>query len=50
MPTLVSPASSAPRAGSLPPVLLVCLAAMWLVWGSTYLVIKFALVSFPSFF
>jgi len=50
MPTLVSPASSAPRAGSLPPVLLVCLAATWLVWGSTYLAIKFALVSFPPFF
>ena len=27
-----------------------CLAATWLVWGSTYLAIKFALVSFPPFF
>ena len=26
-----------------------CLAATWLVWGSTYLAIKFALVSFPPF-
>jgi drug/metabolite transporter (DMT)-like permease len=29
--------------------LLVCLAATWLVWGSTYLAIKFALLSFPPF-
>jgi drug/metabolite transporter (DMT)-like permease len=29
---------------------LVCLAATWLVWGSTYLAIKFALLSFPPFF
>ena len=50
MSTLVSSASSAPRAGSLPPTLLLCLAATWLVWGSTYLAIKFALVSFPPFF
>lgn len=28
---------------------LACLAATWLVWGSTYLAIKFALVSFPPF-
>lgn len=27
-----------------------CLAATWLIWGSTYLAIKFALVSFPPFF
>ena len=27
-----------------------CLAATWLVWGSTYLAIKFALLSFPPFF
>src|SRR4029077_3224096 len=27
-----------------------CIAATWLVWGSTYLAIKFALVSFPPFF
>jgi len=26
-----------------------CLAATWLVWGSTYLAIKFALLSFPPF-
>lgn len=38
----------APRAG-LSPLVLACLAATWLVWGSTYLAIKFALVSFPPF-
>ena len=26
-----------------------CLATTWLVWGSTYLGIKFALASFPPF-
>src|SRR6185295_14482939 len=36
--------------GSLPPLIWLCLAATWLVWGSTYLAIKFALVSFPPFF
>lgn len=34
----------------LPPLVLLCLAATWLVWGSTYLAIKYALVSFPPFF
>jgi drug/metabolite transporter (DMT)-like permease len=32
------------------PLLLACLAATWLVWGSTYLAIKFALISLPPFF
>ncbi|MEO8302954.1 MAG: EamA family transporter [Betaproteobacteria bacterium] len=32
------------------PLVLSCLAATWLVWGSTYLAIKFALVSLPPFF
>jgi drug/metabolite transporter (DMT)-like permease len=27
-----------------------CVAATWLIWGSTYLAIKFALISFPPFF
>lgn len=51
MPTLASPAhaaSSAARSG-LPPLLWLCLAATWLVWGSTYLAIKYALISFPPF-
>ncbi|MFO1269538.1 MAG: EamA family transporter [Rubrivivax sp.] len=35
---------------ALPPLVLACLAATWFIWGSTYLAIKFALVSFPPFF
>lgn len=34
----------------LSPLLMLCLAATWLVWGSTYLAIKIALVSLPPFF
>jgi drug/metabolite transporter (DMT)-like permease len=34
----------------LSPFVLACLAATWLVWGSTYLVIRFALVGFAPFF
>ena len=34
---------------SLSPLILWCLAATWLVWGSTYLAIRFALVSFPPY-
>jgi drug/metabolite transporter (DMT)-like permease len=37
----------APALGGL---LVLCLAATWLVWGSTYLAIKWALLSFPPFF
>ncbi len=29
---------------------ILCLLATWVIWGSTYLAIKFALVSFPPFF
>jgi drug/metabolite transporter (DMT)-like permease len=43
-------ASRASAPSSLSGLLLLCLAATWLVWGSTYLAIKFALVSFPPFF
>ena len=32
------------------PLIVACLAATWLIWGSTYLALKFALVSFPPFF
>lgn len=39
---------AAGRAG--PPLLLPALLACYLVWGSTYLAIRFALVSFPPFF
>jgi drug/metabolite transporter (DMT)-like permease len=34
----------------LSPPLIACLAATWLIWGSTYLGIKFALESFPPFY
>jgi drug/metabolite transporter (DMT)-like permease len=34
----------------LTPLILSCLAATWLIWGSTYLVIRFALVGFAPFF
>ncbi|KQW54470.1 EamA family transporter [Variovorax sp. Root411] len=51
MPTLASPAQAAPIAArpGLPPLLWLCLAATWVVWGSTYLAIKYALISFPPF-
>jgi drug/metabolite transporter (DMT)-like permease len=35
---------------SLSPLLVACLAATWVIWGSTYLAIKFALESFPPFY
>ena len=41
---------SLPGPARLSPLLWLCLAATWLVWGSTYLAIKFALLSFPPFF
>jgi drug/metabolite transporter (DMT)-like permease len=34
----------------MPPLILACLASVWLIWGSTYLAIKWALVSFPPFY
>jgi drug/metabolite transporter (DMT)-like permease len=37
-------------APQLPALVFACLAATWLIWGSTYLAIKWALVSFPPFF
>ncbi|WP_374565412.1 drug/metabolite exporter YedA [Ideonella sp.] len=39
-----------PPVFGLSPLLIACLAATWLVWGSTYLAIKYALLSFPPFF
>jgi len=41
---------NAARVPALSTLLLLCLAATWLIWGSTYLAIKFALLSFPPFF
>jgi drug/metabolite transporter (DMT)-like permease len=46
----VLPVASAARGRGLSTLVLACLAATWLVWGSTYLAIKWALVSFPPFF
>src|SRR5271165_3282540 len=34
----------------LSPLILSCLAATWLIWGSTYLVIRFALAGFAPYF
>ncbi len=34
----------------MPPLIIACLAATWLIWGSTYLAIKWALLSFPPFY
>jgi drug/metabolite transporter (DMT)-like permease len=51
MPAMTSTlAATAPARPALSPLILACLAATWLVWGSTYLAIKFALLSFPPFF
>jgi len=47
MSTVLAPRVSA---SALSPLIIGCLAATWLVWGSTYLAIKFALESFPPFF
>ena len=45
-----SSSSSAPApAHAVNTLVVLCLLATWLVWGSTYLAIKFALVSFPPF-
>jgi drug/metabolite transporter (DMT)-like permease len=49
MNTLVSRTHGRGAFIGLPPVILLCLAATWLVWGSTYLAIKYALLSFPPF-
>jgi drug/metabolite transporter (DMT)-like permease len=39
-----------PASAALSGTVVACLAATWLVWGSTYLAIKFALLGFPPFF
>lgn len=43
-------ATRPPLLFGLSPLVAACLAATWLVWGSTYLAIKYALISFPPFF
>jgi drug/metabolite transporter (DMT)-like permease len=50
MTTLDTRRSISAPSPSLSPLLLLCLAATWLVWGSTYFAIKLALPSFPPFF
>jgi drug/metabolite transporter (DMT)-like permease len=45
-----SPNNAAAARGVLSPLVLGCLAATWLVWGSTYLVIRFALAGFAPYF
>ena len=49
MNTLAPPASHRSGYAGISPLLLLCLAATWLIWGSTYLAIKLALPSFPPF-
>ncbi len=46
----VLPVASAAPGRALSTLVLASLAATWLIWGSTYLAIKWALVSFPPFF
>ncbi|NCT84764.1 MAG: drug/metabolite exporter YedA [Comamonadaceae bacterium] len=50
MPAAMTTSPSVKTSPGLGPKLLLCLAATWLVWGSTYLAIKVALVSLPPFF
>jgi drug/metabolite transporter (DMT)-like permease len=45
-----SAAGTITRSRRLSPLVLCCLAATWLIWGSTYLVIRFALAGFAPFF
>ncbi len=48
--TLAARDDRSPGLPRLPAIIVACLAATWLIWGSTYLAIKWALVSFPPFF
>ena len=41
---------SSPVAAPWSPLVLACLGATWFLWGTMYLAIKWALVSFPPFF
>ena len=47
-PPLTTPADA--TRSTLPWIIIACLGATWFIWGSTYLAIKWALVSFPPFF
>ena len=46
----MSTTTSSQAGQRLPPLIVACLAATWIIWGSTYLAIKWALVSLPPFF
>src|SRR5579883_3057886 len=45
-----SSADTSPHAHVLSPLLIGCIAITWLVWGSTYLAIRFALQGFAPYF
>ena len=47
---MISPSKVVAARGVFSPLVLGCLAATWLVWGSTYLVIRFALAGFAPYF
>jgi drug/metabolite transporter (DMT)-like permease len=47
---LNSPSKALAAPGVFSPLVVGCLAATWLVWGSTYLVIRFALAGFAPYF
>ena len=47
---MIRAASALTPSRSISPLVAGCLAATWLIWGSTYLVIRFALVGFAPFF
>ncbi|MFT3821476.1 MAG: EamA family transporter [Rubrivivax sp.] len=49
MPAAPAPDQALPAFRSQPPLVLASLLAVWLIWGSTYLAIKWALISFPPF-
>ena len=44
------PSPTALAAGALTPTIIGCIAVTWLVWGSTYLAIRFALEGFAPYF
>ncbi len=41
---------AAPHRAGLSPLVIACLAATWLIWGSTYLVIRYAMAGFAPYF
>lgn len=43
-------AGTTPTSRQLSPLVIGCLAATWLIWGSTYLAIRFALAGFAPYF